>query len=409
MNIISQKILQSLFVGIDISKEFFEICYLNTAGKVLNTFQIYPDRKGFEELINMLPGDIHPVFAMESSGPLAGNLTQYLKENKFEMIVSNPFEVSRLRAAFSSSVKNDLIDAFVIAQAARMGILKNSQKDDEYVFLQDLLERYHDIKDRQTALINQLRSNLVQTFPEMEKIFTNIQCNASLAILSKYQTPVDLLQSNKQEIKKIVQKENGKIKFEKLDQLFLLCNDSVAWKTKNVHKLIVQSQVRELNVLKEEIKFLKTALNDLVRISFDREIELLKSVPGISDFTSFQALAVIGNHLRFDPKRDGGGSKRLSGYVGFGVREYNSGYRKIKTGISKRGNSRLRGFLFMAAMAAIRVDADLKLKYEEAKRNKGNGKKALVAISHLLLRRCYGVLRSGKLYNPAIPKAGATA
>ena len=55
-------------------------------------------------------------------------------------------------------------------------------KDEKYIFLQDLLERYFDVGDRQTAVINQSRSMLTQTFPEMEKMFRKIDCNASLAI-----------------------------------------------------------------------------------------------------------------------------------------------------------------------------------------------------------------------------------
>ena len=135
MNYTNQKTLQSLFIGIDVSKHFFEICFMNESGIVLNTFQISPDFKGFNKLLKLLPKARSPVFAMENTGPLAGNLCHYLKKKNYQVIMSNPFEISRLRDAFSKSVKSDLIDAFVIAQALRMNVLKASQKDEDYVFL----------------------------------------------------------------------------------------------------------------------------------------------------------------------------------------------------------------------------------------------------------------------------------
>lgn len=331
MNYTNQKTLQSLFIGIDVSKYFFEICFMDESGKVQKTFQISPDLKGFIKLLKQLPKASSPVFAMENTGPLAGNLCHYLKKNNYQVIMSNPFEISRLRDAFSKSVKSDLIDAFVIAQALRMNILKASEKDENYIFLQDLLERFYDLKDRRRALINQLRSNLEQTFPEIDRMFTKISCNSALAILSFYPTPIDLLDATIESIKLVIKRENGKITQTRLDKLLLLCEDSVAWKTQPCHKIIIQSQVRELKMVKEEIKFINDAISEFVDDTFRNEIQLLKSVPGINDLTAFHTLAIIGNHERFDPEHDGDGSKRVSSFVGYGLREYSSGYRKVES------------------------------------------------------------------------------
>ena len=103
--------------------------------------------------------------------------------------------------------------------------------------------------------------------------------------------------------------------------------------------------------------------------------------------------------------RDGKGAKRVSSFVGFGIREYSSGPRSSKGRISKRGDGKLRGFLFMAAFSAIRKDKDIAAYFQEKKQRSG-GKNAAVAVAHLLLRRCYGVLKTGRRYNAAIPAAG---
>ena len=59
----------------------------------------------------------------------------------------------------------------------------------------------------------------------------------------------------------------------------------------------------------------------------------------------------------------------------------------------------------MAALTAIQQDQDIAEIYAR-KKERSNGKKAVVSIGHLLLRRGYGVLKTGKVYNPAIPMAG---
>ena len=409
MNQTSQKTLQSLFVGIDLSKDFFEICLLHREGKVMKTFEISSDLKGFQELVNSLPQGSSPVFGMEDSGPFGGNLKSYLRNLNYQVISTNPFYVSRLREAFSKSAKTDRIDAFVIAQALRMNILKVSQKDEQFIFLHDLIERYYDVKTRQTALINQLKSNLVETFPEMDLIFNKIQCNASLAILSMYQTPAQILQDTLEHIIELIRSENGKVSKTRIENLRHLSRESVAWKTHDCHKAIIKSQVRELKLLNEEVKILGETIDKLVDEAFADETRLLRSVPGIGKAIAIHAIAVIGNHQRFDPEHDGSGAKRLSSFVGYGIVEKSSGHRKIKSGISKRGNPRLRGLLHMGVMTAIREDQDIKGKYDHLVASKGSKIKAMTAISHLLLRRCYGVLKSGKLYNPAIPTSGMAA
>lgn len=395
-----------MYVGIDVAKEFFEICALNEEGKILTRFEINADKEGFLELISQLPEAYIPSFAMEDTGPYSGNLVQFLQQTNCQVICSNPYEISRLREAFSQSVKTDSIDAYVLAQALRMGILKDSHKDEKYIFLQDLLERYFDLTDRQTAIINQLRSMLTQTFPEMEKIFRKIDCNASLAILSQYQIPYDLLKTSDQTIQKLVRSHNGRIDKEKLTQLKDLCRSSVAWKHTKYHKLILQSQVEELLDIKKLIKTMRASLDEFVmdpEFELQEDYELLQSVPGVAELTSCLALAVIGNAKRFDPDNDGKGAKRVSSFIGYGIREYSSGMKMIKKGITKRGNSRFRGLLFMAAMNAVRNDSYFQSQHQRVKENGGNGKKSLSNIAHTLARRCYGVLRSKKPYDPTIP------
>ncbi|OLS21875.1 MAG: hypothetical protein HeimC2_32040 [Candidatus Heimdallarchaeota archaeon LC_2] len=92
-----------------------------------------------------------------------------------------------------------------------MNFLKDSQKSDIYVFMQDLLERYYDLTDRRTALANQLRSNLIETFLEFDKCFTTIYCHTALVLLYQYQTAKDLLAAGEERILQTVRVNKGRI------------------------------------------------------------------------------------------------------------------------------------------------------------------------------------------------------
>ncbi len=405
MNYQKEKHLATLYVGIDISKEIFDICQMQEDGKVVKAFQITSDRSGFNQLIASIPKGENPLFVIEQTGPYSGNLEYFRDKGGYNYILCNAFEVSRLREVFSYRTKNDVIDAWVLAQAARMNVLKHSSRGFKYTYLRDILERNYDLKDRKTALLNQIQACVVESFPELPKIFKKFQCNACLAILSQYQSPEQILKAEDDEIQEVVRKNNGRISKSKIEKLKKLCAESVAWKNNKIYLQIIKSLVRELQIIKEEIEVTLILLDEYIDDTFPQEIELLKSVPGIGDITACHMLAIVGDHRRFDPENDGKGSKRVSSYAGYGVIEYSSGHRSKRYGLNKRGDSKLRGLLYMAAITAIRVDPDLAKKYG-LKKDRSNGKKALVSISHLLLRRGYGVLKTGKMYNQAIPMAG---
>jgi transposase len=393
------------YFGIDISRDNIDICLIDDDGKVLKNLRLSSNKTGFENLVELIPPQRSPIFCVENTGPHSGNLFHYLKQRDFDCLMANAYDVSRLREAFSKGVKTDLIDAFVLAQAARMQVIKHSSKDMEYVYLQDILERFHDVKESKTALINQIRANLVETFPEITKVYKKIDSISMLTILSHYSSSQSFKDVDLGRVKDQIELNGGRSTMGKLQTLQELCRDSVAWKVTVFHERIIQSQIREFQSLLSEYNEVEKLVDEYVEVKFSDKMELLQSIPGVGKIVAMQALAVIGDHRRFDLKRDGKGSKRVSSFVGFGLREYSSGSTTRKGGISKRGNPTLRGQLFMAAFSAVRYDVSIAA-YYESKKERGGGKLATVSVAHLLLRRIYGVLKSGKKYNPAIPAAG---
>ena len=403
MKIKKKKSLACVYVGLDIARAKIDVCVLDDQGMRLKNFQISNSLPGFHQLIEALMGYDDPIFGLESTGPYGGNLSHFLNQINAQVVITNPFYVARLRDAFSKTVKNDDIALYVIALALRMNVLKDSQKDDKYIFLQDLLERLYDLTDRKTALSNQLRSTLIQVFPEIDNFFTDITCHAALAILEEWQTADTLLIVSDERIHQVIKRHKGRLSNQRITELQIDCKVASGWKTTVVHQKIILSQVAELQLLKQQIKEIEGAIDEYCS-QFGTELALLQSVPGIGKKVAHQFLAIVGDVKRFDPTGDRQGAKRLSSFLGFGIVEYSSGTVSYKKGMSKRGNGRLRGMLYMSGLVALRCDDDLKAYYESYIARSGSGKKRINALGHTLARRCYGVLKSGQPYNASIPK-----
>ena len=125
-----------------------------------------------------------------------------------------------------------------------------------------------------------------------------------------------------------------------------------------------------------------------------RQRDLILSIPGIGEKTAAILLAEIGDIKRYKNGR------QLAAQAGLTPQEYQSGTIQKKTQLSKIGNARLRKALFMPALAAITYNPAIK-QFRERLLAAGKEKMAVVgAIMHKLIRFVFGVLHSGKPFDP---------
>lgn len=138
----------------------------------------------------------------------------------------------------------------------------------------------------------------------------------------------------------------------------------------------------------------------------DATVQLLASIPGIGPWSAVQLRLEIGDFGRF------GSAAALVAYAGLEPRYVQSGDGRQEQHISKRGRSRLRAVLFLAAFAGLRHHPRL-LAYRNQLVARGKpGQVALVACMAKLLRIAYACVLSGKAYDPeyeAHRKAAAAA
>jgi transposase len=127
---------------------------------------------------------------------------------------------------------------------------------------------------------------------------------------------------------------------------------------------------------------------------------LLTTIPGIGDRVSSTILGEIPNIEQF---RNG---KALAAFVGLCPRERRSGTSISSSWLSKVGNAAVRAVLYMPAITAMRWNPILS-KWAESLRARGKRPKQIIAaVMRRLLVLAYGVLKSGRPFDPAFALDG---
>jgi len=128
---------------------------------------------------------------------------------------------------------------------------------------------------------------------------------------------------------------------------------------------------------------------------FQKEYELLRSIPGIGLKVSAMIIAVFNDFKAFE------NAKQACSFAGIAPAPYESGTSvKGRGSISKRGNTFARQMLFMGALSATIHNPLIRQQYQRLLDNGKSKMVAMVAAANKLLKQAFGVLKSGQPFNP---------
>jgi len=174
--------------------------------------------------------------------------------------------------------------------------------------------------------------------------------------------------------------------------------------TPGLPRSVVKSSKRIIVELETQIAELERAIKDHIDRHPGLKVkrDLLTSIPGIAQTTAAGILSEMPAIAEFS------GTQAVAAYAGLSPRIHESGSSvRGKRRLSKIGNARLRKLLYMPAIVAQKYNPTLKA---FAARLEAAGKVPMVIIGALmrkLLILAYGVLKSGKPYDPAFVPANA--
>ena len=125
-----------------------------------------------------------------------------------------------------------------------------------------------------------------------------------------------------------------------------------------------------------------------------QQCRLLESIPGIGQRTAAKLLAEIENISQYKSAR------QVAAYAGLTPRNNRSGTIRGRTRLSKTGNAKVRKALFLPAMVAKQFNPIVRNFCQRLTRNGKNKMEVIGAAMRKLLHIAFGVLKSGKPFDP---------
>jgi transposase len=152
-----------------------------------------------------------------------------------------------------------------------------------------------------------------------------------------------------------------------------------------------------LDLLDEQIQATEVALAKYIDDDpyLRQRRDLLVSIQGISDLTASRLMAELGDIHRF------GDVRALVAFVGLNPALRQSGTWRGHVRVSKIGSSILRAALYMPAVVAMQHNPPIRALAERLRTRGKRGKVIVVAAMRKLLHIVYGVLKSGRIFEPS--------
>ena len=162
-----------------------------------------------------------------------------------------------------------------------------------------------------------------------------------------------------------------------------------------MNERIEQSSTYLMEVITVEIKEIEQEIKEVVASdqAVQTNFELVSSVRGIGFATAVHLIIATENFTRFENHR------KFACYCGVAPFDHKSGSSiRGKTRVSHLANKKMKSLLTMAALTAIKYDADLKAKYEQ-KVQEGKPKMSAINIIRIkLIERIFTVIKRQSKY-----------
>jgi transposase len=329
-------------LGIDLAKDIFELCGLDSAGEVI--YRRTVKRLALSKTVAKLAVK---TIAMEACGS-AHHWHRVFSELGHEVKLLHPAYVK----PFVKGQKNDRNDAEGIAIAA-------SQKNMTFVMPKTVAQQ-----DIQSLL--RIRERLVRNRTQL--------INETRGLLQEYGVTFSRSVSRfKKELPQTLEQASSRIP--------------------EVIQRAINRLYTELLNLEEEIKGYEQELTALFEQSED--CQRLATIPGVGLLSALAMVSLIGDVKQFKS------SRHLSAYLGLVPRQHSSGGREQLLGISKRGNTTARTLLIHGARSVLmRVDRhdDQRSRWLKGVRERVGFNKACVALANKQARVIWALLTRQETY-----------
>ena len=336
--------------GIDVSKQFSDMCILSPDNKIFAQEKIYHDETSINRANALLQKAERlffskPVIVMESTSHYHLILFQFFSEHGYDVIVVNPLQSNSMKDFSIRKRKTDRVDAFKLAMMYRTKTLRPSQIPQTATrALRQLCRHRAELLNDVSSYKNRLTALLDQTFPGYDKVFSDVGGVTSCAVLVEEESElVDVIAAASKAGYNFAKKKAG-----------LLISAAQKAQTLGIHscadETLIVCTIQMLRTLSESVLQIETAIDNLLAQikEMRNNVSLLQSIPGVGSHSAALLLGEIGDILLFKKP------KQLAAYFGLDPTERQSGsFRGTKNKLSKRGSPYARAALHMGVVNSI--------------------------------------------------------
>jgi transposase len=374
--------VKPFYLGIDVSKGYADFMIINSKKQpMVKAFQLDDTFDGHRSLYNILGRFLagHPdaiLFAgMESTGGYENNWYKSLIEFQGSLNIQtarlNPFGVMHNSKADLKKNTTDKISAgnvaeYLVAHPEKVVY----QKQDRLAGLRKQWGFIQMLNKQCTQFLNQLNALMYSANPELLSYCQKGVPRWVLKLLVKYPSAANLKKAH--------------------------AKHSVASDTDVTTQQLIVATAQQILHLKKTIA---EQINAMLRECSIPEVGLLKTFPGIGDFSAVGLIIEIQTIKRFAQ------TKKLASFFGVHPVYKISGDGVGGFKMSKQGRMAPRQILYMVTLSAIQCNPLIREIYEKHQKQGKHNMAAIGICMHKILRIVYGMLKHNKPFNAHIDLA----
>lgn len=392
------------YTGIDISKKSLVVAVLNDDGEVVKSpVKLTVDQKGLAQLAKMLrsisTSKDNITGGIEATGNLWENVYSFLEEKSYRILLINPYQSRKFHQLAQRKAKTDKVDSIVIAGLLRSGEARGSYVAEEEVqILRELVRLRFALKKTEKNYQRRAQALLGLVFPEYTGLIGNPFGIVSSTILSKYPTAYHMREAKVSNLVKLCRRIQGNnYSGELASKLISAAKNSIySGKASEIRGMNLTILLEEIQSLREKIERLDGHIDKILAPKEPSSPEgRLLAIPGVGPKTVAAFLGEVGDVTRFSSHRE------MIGFIGWHPKISESGEKKNPhPKMSKKGSAPLRAALYMAAVASLRHNKELRALYLKKRSQGKEAKQALICVGNKIACTMYSIIKYGSFYDP---------
>jgi transposase len=368
---------QQTCCGLDVHKDSI-FAAINENGKSKEVHEFSTFTSDIESMAIMLKGQGVKKVAMESTGIYWIPIWNILEKSGFELILVNPYFIKQMPGR-----KSDVKDSQWISELLAKNMLRGSLIPSE---------RIRELRTYSREFVRK-QGQITRIVQNMERILESANIHIT-SLVSKIESKtvlkiIESIVNGKTDAQILLSFVHGRILNSKKEKVL----KSLQGFIKTEHRFLLRQKLQEYQLIISQSLELQQQMEEICNNYYKHQMELLKTMPGVSNQAAMQLIAETGADMNAFQT-----SNKLAGWAGLRPRNDESA-GKIKSKATTKGNKYLRRIMVQIAWAASRTkSSSYYTKFNQLAIRKGS-KKALIAIARKELTVVWNILSKLQPYN----------